>query len=102
DSACLAAATIVKTAGLPFDGAKQAQARAIAGGNHPGMSFNIQFAERPETRTLVSFDCTASTDVSAPAFVWNGGKFTATASATGAVGEVTPDHATRKCPALLL
>jgi len=102
DAACLAAATIVKSEGLPLDGPKQAKALAIAGGNHPGMKFTVTLDPPSETPTEVSLACNASIDVSAPMMIWSAGKINVHASATGSVKQITLTQAQKKYPKLVI
>jgi hypothetical protein len=102
DSACLAAATIVKTEGLPFDGAKPEQARNVAYANHPGMHFDIVFPDPTVTPDQVSLTCQAATTVQAPALIWAGGQFQVTATASASVAQTTLTDANKKYPKLVL
>jgi hypothetical protein len=101
DSACLAAATIVKTQGMPFDGSKPDEARYIAKANHPGMEFDIAITAN-ETLTQVTLTCQAVVKVSAPALIWAGGQLMVRADATASVAQTTLDNATRMVPKLML
>jgi hypothetical protein len=101
DSACLAAATIIKTQGLPLQD-KEDEARNVAYANHPGMHFDILFPEPTVTRDQVALTCQAATTVQVPALIWAGGQFQVTASASASVAQTTLDDATKKYPRLVL
>jgi hypothetical protein len=102
DTACLAATTAVKHIGLPFPAPDKVEAvKAIAGRNHPGVEFGLQFTKR-ETPNQVDIDCQATLDVSAPLMIWSSGKITVSSSATGSVKQETYTEATRLYPRLVL
>ena len=101
DAACLAATTIVKHDGLPFDQKKQNAAAAMAFRNHPGLDFTIKWTES-ETATSVDVQCHASIDVNTPLLIWKSGHLQVTAVASATVAQITETQATRLFPKLML
>jgi len=101
DAACLAATTIVKHDGLPFDQKKQDAAAAMAFRNHPGLDFTIQW-NASESDTSVDVECQAAIDVNTPLLIWKSGHMQVTALASATVGQVTETQATRLYPKLML
>lgn len=101
DAACLAATTIVKHDGLPFDQKKQDAAAAMAFRNHPGLDFVVNWTQS-ESDTSVDVQCQASIDVNTPLMVWKSGHMQLTAVASATVGQVTETQATRLYPKLML
>ncbi len=101
DAACLAATTIIKHDGLPFDGGKQGAAAAIAARNHAGLDFRFAW-DSQEADDHVDVQCQVSLDFAAPAMIWSGGRMTVTASAQGTVPQETYTQATKKYPKFVL
>jgi hypothetical protein len=102
DSAALAASTIIRQLGFPFDDAKRGKAEEIARQNS---RLPVTFAwgvQESEDHDRVSFAVTASIAMDAPRFLYANGTKVVSARAVGGLGQQRLTQANRKFPRFIL